>query len=203
MTTDAIRGARSLRFRARVLDALIVFIAIWTAWQFFASPRRSASINRLPPIQLKSTLTLPGIDWSRAPRHIVLAMTLSCKFCQSSADLYKRLSEWVSAHPEFSFIVVAPESESGLKQWMMAKGVLNYSHVKENFHLRGFRYTPTIVLVDQSGAVTDMVVGKMSADEEDELFNRLAGHGSPLNIDPQTRVTQSGVTDAASVESRK
>ena len=47
----------------------------------------ASSASRRPSIQAGTKITLPGIDWSKSTRTVVLALSTTCHFCSESAPL--------------------------------------------------------------------------------------------------------------------
>ena len=164
-----------LSFR-RTLDVVVLLLATMVAWQYYHGGRRGRSENKtLSWLDVGSTVDLPGVDWSRKHRHVVLAFTTACKFCVASGEFYGRLSQWIEEHPDNQLIVVSPEPRLRIRQWMTLHGVAAFQHVQENFLLRGFRITPTIALVDSTGRVRDLIIARLTDTEEELLFRRLKG----------------------------
>ena len=182
MNADRKPGATGLR----ALDGLILVCLLVTVWQLLNPPERripTVTVAQARPLQLASTVELPAVDWSEARRHVVIAFSTSCQYSVASGDFYRKMSTWLTEHTGQRIMVVAPEAESIIQDWMLSNGIEHFRHVRENFILHGFRLTPTIAFVDSSGVVTDLTVGQLSPDEEAKVLARLAGgNQEPLNI---------------------
>jgi thioredoxin-related protein len=95
-----------------------------------------------------------------------------CRFCNESAPFYKRIIESVQ-NKNIKLIAAFPGSieesvrhmnELGLSQMEVKSSPLN------NLQVSG---TPTLILINQSGEITDFWVGKLPPDKETEVINKL------------------------------
>lgn len=169
------------------IDLVIVACAVSFLWQgYFYQPEprlRPASRTVTEPVRPGTTLRIPGINWTDATGHIVLGFVTTCSYCQASAPFYNRLSQWIDARADYRLVVLSPQPEATIEQWMRERGIRNFTPVRENFALRGFTATPSIAIVDNRGAITDVVFGQLTQAEETQFIARLDGHlHTPLAI---------------------
>jgi hypothetical protein len=52
-----------------------------------------ANSSRKRSIEPGTKISLPGIDWSKSDRTLLLALSTTCHFCTESAPLYQQLQE--------------------------------------------------------------------------------------------------------------
>ena len=57
------------------------------------SKSSASSASRRPSIQAGTKVSLPGIDWSKSTRTVVLALSTTCHFCSESAPFYQELQQ--------------------------------------------------------------------------------------------------------------
>lgn len=168
-----------------MIDAIIVLTLCWTIFQFVYPSWRlpRAQSPQAPPIAVNGTATLPGVDWSTASTTVALAFTLACQYCQAGGDFYRTLAATVTSNFDQRLVIVSPDSRPAVAEWMHAHGVDAFEHVNENFALHGFILTPTLALIDNTGRITDIAVGKLSPTEEAQVIARLDGTAeTPLSI---------------------
>jgi hypothetical protein len=97
---------------------------------------------------------------------------MGCHFCSESAPFYKRIIEsvkdkninLVAAFPTGSEESAAYLRELGLNNMEVRRSPLN------NLQVSG---TPTLILTNDKGEVTDFWVGKLTPDKETEVINKL------------------------------
>jgi len=103
----------------------------------------------------------------------VLAVSATCEYCRKSAPFYRQLSERISSSADVRLLVVSPEPEAAVENWLSSIGVVGYRLVRERVGRYGFRVTPTLVIVDQHGRITDLLIGQLSREEEEAVLSRL------------------------------
>src|SRR5204863_9580833 len=116
--------------------------------------------------RIGTSLRFGGIEWSEAPINVVLAITTGCTYCQESAPFYKALTGWATQHRKVRVIIVSPEPLSDIRRWMYERGIGGFAYVQENFALKGLTRAPTLALVDSTGTITDLIIGKLSQNDE-------------------------------------
>jgi hypothetical protein len=115
------------------------------------------------------TISLPDEDWSRSGQTLVLAVSSTCHFCTESASFYRRLAE---AHPKARLIAVLPQSSEEGKRYLEGLGVAVDEIKQVSLGSINVSGTPTLILVNNNGVVTDRWVGKLEAAQEDEVLSK-------------------------------
>jgi hypothetical protein len=118
-------------------------------------------------------ISLPQTDWSLSERHLVLVLQKGCHFCTESAPFYQRLTQAAGTRKDLELIAALPQSVSEGKQYLDGLGVPIAEVKQADPSSVGATGTPTLLLVDRNGTVTDVWVGKLTPDKEREVFNRL------------------------------
>jgi hypothetical protein len=119
-----------------------------------------------------SQIELDGVSWGRADRTLVLALSTRCRYCNDSADFYRRLAP-VAAAAGVPVVAVFPQSiDEARAQW-----------ASQNLPLTGVDFTqvsggglpvsgtPTLILVDRKGVVLRAWAGKQPASGEAEIIH--------------------------------
>lgn len=123
---------------------------------------------------------LLDVDWSKSNRNIVLALSTSCHFCTESVPFYRRLDEQRAEHDEVRLIVVMPQSVVDSKRYIDDKNLVadDVRQIKlSDIYVAG---TPTLIVVDQTGAVVESWVGRLPPEKESEVQTRVFGERAKL-----------------------
>ena len=105
---------------------------------------------------------------------MVLSLSTKCGYCQDSLPFYKRLiEEHRKSADSPSLVALFPNSEMEVNEYkrqnqLDVKSVANVN--PSSLNLKG---TPTLILVDAEGKVSDVWVGKLSTNDEQQVISRL------------------------------
>lgn len=126
-------------------------------------------------VQIKpgTKLSLPDVDWGRSERTLLMVLSTNCHFCTESAPFYQRLAQEKARHGSVSLVAILPQGGDEAQKYLSELGVpvdeIRQATLKD-IPVRG---TPTLILVDRTGGVVDSWVGKLPAEKEAEVLNRL------------------------------
>lgn len=133
------------------------------------SPAPSAS--RRPSIQAGTKISLPGIDWSKSTRTVVLALSTTCHFCSESAPFYQKLQQ--QKRNGVRLVAVFPQPIEDSRNYLNKLGVSVSDVVQSSLSSVGVSGTPTLLLVDNEGSVTGSWVGKLSESEAAKVIAQI------------------------------
>jgi rhodanese-related sulfurtransferase len=192
-----------LKAAALSADIAIGIMLLATAYALRPSGYGPRPLEETRPTDLVSVhggqvLVVPGVEWKRAPRSVVLLIRTSCPFCNKSAAFYSRLSHAVSQGSWTRLIVVTgPANKGQIAGWLQANQIqANEVAVAPSPLALGFRRTPTLLIVDASGVISDVFVGMASPAEEQRILQRIRGEGPALN----RTFMPPAISDAASLD---
>ncbi|MBC7932778.1 MAG: thioredoxin fold domain-containing protein [Rubrivivax sp.] len=115
-------------------------------------------------------INLPEVDWQNNGQTLLLALSTSCHFCTESAAFYRRLKqESGNTHLVAIFPQPSSEGEDYLKKLAVSVDEVRQAPF-ESLDVRG---TPTLIFVDGNGEVKDSWIGKLPANQETQVLNRL------------------------------
>jgi rhodanese-related sulfurtransferase len=173
------------QWSGHLVTALLIIAVVVTAWRVITLYYERSRRQDLPQkhLSLGDPLTLPEVKWASAPRHVVLAIRVSCPACNSSVQFYRELAKRLGSRTDTKIIVVSPNPPDVIQGWLSANSIPVFKVVSStNLVTLGIGVTPTLVMVDGNGTVTDIMVTKLSADEEGRVLARLGGaETAPLN----------------------
>ena len=165
--------------KGRVLDIAIVVALLVTAVRIWGAVPLAEWLNpRAPLFQPAQELELPGLRTGRGLRTAVMFVDASCASCQQSSAFYRRLADLhQQAQPDFRLVVAAPASRvDATAHWLKTSGVAVDEIVPvDKPWLRGFIVTPTLIVTDQAGVISDVVLGKLDTAQESQFISRVQG----------------------------
>lgn len=123
-------------------------------------------------IQPGSKVELPGVDWSKSDRTLLLALQKGCHFCTESAPFYRRLAP-AASEKNIRVVAVLPQSQDESRQYLAELGVPVSEVAQATLSSLNVRGTPTLILVDNKGQVIDSWIGKLPGDGEAKVLTRL------------------------------
>jgi hypothetical protein len=155
---------------ANIANILVaVSLAAVLVKRFVFTPRTENTIQS----NVGNKLSQPDIDWTKSDKNVVLMLSNTCHFCTESAPFYKRLVQEQTQHGTFRLTAVLPQPVSDGQKYLSGLGV-EISEIKQlvpgAIRIQG---TPTILLVNNAGVVTQEWLGKLTAEEENEVLSRL------------------------------
>jgi len=120
-------------------------------------------------------LNLPNMNWSNNRQTMLMGLSTQCHFCTESAPFYLRLSR---DHANARLIALFPQSVQESGEYLKKLGV-SVDEVKQvSPGSIGIAGTPTLILVDHEGIVTDVWAGKLTPDQENEVLLKVASSAS-------------------------
>lgn len=126
-----------------------------------------------PQNLIGTKVSLPNIDWSNNGQTLLLVLQKGCRFCSESAPFYQRLVRDAEESGRIRLIAVLPQEAADGKRYLNELGV-SINEVKQALPgSLGVRATPTLLLINDAGIVTQMWSGKLPLEKESEVLNRL------------------------------
>jgi hypothetical protein len=128
-----------------------------------------------PRIVAGTKMALPGVDWSRNGQTLVLVLQKGCHFCTESAPFYQRLVKETAERGNVHLVAVLPQEIPEAKQYLEEIKVPIDDVKQASPTTLGVGGTPTLILVNEAGAVVDVWEGRLPVNEESKVLNRLQG----------------------------
>ena len=116
-------------------------------------------------------VSLPGIKWNEGTT-LVLVLQKGCRFCEESSAFYRRLHDQRSGSKP-RMVAAVPGDKTEIACYLSEQGVLVDDIVNTSLSSINVPYTPTLLLDDRSGNVSDVWAGKLDASEETEVTQRM------------------------------
>jgi hypothetical protein len=170
MSLQAFRGKAVLD---RIASVLVILAALSVLWRTFASvPRTGAAADhpRLPGYAVGSVLgQVPGVDFTASPKTLLIWVRSSCRYCEESMDFYRRLV----AASRVPVVAMGREKVDVLRDYGASHGFRPTSVVSVETGLDQLTATPVLVLVGKDSKVLGCWLGKLTKNQEQEVFNSL------------------------------
>jgi hypothetical protein len=101
----------------------------------------------------------------------VLALSTTCHFCSESAPFYQRLKQ---QKPDNVYLVaVLPQPVEDSRNYLNKLGVETNDVVQGSLSSIGVSGTPTLLLVDKTGSVAGLWVGKLSDSDAARVIEQI------------------------------
>ena len=108
--------------------------------------------------------SLPGVDWAKNRRTLVLALSTQCHFCTESAPFFQRIQK--ERARDLKLLAVLPQSITEGHRYLEGEGVKVDDVRQAELSSIGVNGTPTLLLVDSKGAVSQVWQGKLQPEQE-------------------------------------
>ena len=145
-----------------------VFISEFLIHKYvFSEPFQAASVKTG-----NNQLNIPDIDWTEKDKTLILALQSSCGYCNESAPFYKRLIESVKGK-KIKLIAVLPDNVEASRDHLNKLGLNDLDVRQASLESLPVNGTPTLMLVDNNGQITNSWIGKLSTNKEIEVLKKL------------------------------
>ncbi|MBS1793693.1 MAG: redoxin family protein [Acidobacteria bacterium] len=157
-----------------ITNIVIILVAILFAYFLIQKFLLPASVQPAPirEIAKGTKIDLPEVDWQANRKTLLLVLQKGCRFCTESMPFYKTLIPKAS-EKGVKVIAVLPNSpeESGR---YLKENELPIENVRSaSLNAVNAQGTPTLMLVNEKGEVSDSWVGKLLPEKEQDVIDRL------------------------------
>lgn len=169
---EAINRPSKMEVLANTATIVVSILLSVVLVKVFLLPQSSAPLRLPGPlVGMNIKASIPDIDWAKNDRTLVLALSTHCHFCTESAPFFRRLTDETGR--QVKIVAVLPQSAGEAQTYLTGEGV-HINDVKQApLSSIGITGTPTLLLVDKSGIVTDVWVGKLQPEQEAQVLSAL------------------------------
>ena len=154
-----------------IIIAAVLLIGVIIQKYFFSTTTVNQKA-RLQPI-IGSKLNVSDVNYSTQAKTLVLALQTSCHFCNESAPFYKRIIE-NTQNKNIKLVAVLPTSVEESKAHLNELGLKNMEVRRSPLDTIQVGGTPTLILINEKGEITDYWVGKLPPEKEAEVIEKLS-----------------------------
>jgi thioredoxin-related protein len=155
---------------AILVVALLLGVVLVKRYLAPGPPPEPPRAERLKP---GDKLALEDVDWRQSKKTLVMVLSTNCHYCTESAPFYQRLAREKSGRDDVRLLAVLPQSVEESRKYLDTNGVAVNDVRQEKSGAIRVPGTPTLIMVDSSGAVVDSWVGKLPPEKEDEVLKSL------------------------------
>lgn len=161
-----------------VADLAIALLALFFV---FAVVRRyfpQAGPSRVQTAELRphEKVRLSGVAWGNATMTVLLGLSTECPYCEASLPFYRSLTQFKFAeNGRPRFVAVFPQSATEGSEYLRQAKVSADQVLHGNLPTMGILATPTLAVVDKTGTVSNLWVGRMSDSQQKDLWAVLEG----------------------------
>lgn len=138
-----------------------------------SSPSLPVPTRPVPESPVGKTIPLENVNWKENKRTLVLYASTNCKYCTESSPFYQRLVKEMPTNG-VSLVAVLPQSVEEAKAYLNANDVNIPQVLNSSLDSIGVRGTPTLLLIDENGVISEYWRGKLSPDKEAEVLGKLS-----------------------------
>lgn len=141
---------------------------------FFAANAKPTTAEN-EGIKVGTKLSLTDVDWSKSNKNLLLVISTSCRYCTESVPFYQKLVSQKTGHNDVKMIAVLPQPVSEAEKYLNENKITVEEIRQTSLNTINVRGTPTLILVDKTGAVVQSWRGKLPPEKEIEVLNQLFG----------------------------
>lgn len=133
-----------------------------------------------------------GLNLHGSVRTLVLALSTDCRYCTQSLPFYKELIARVSKQTSGAVQVVAvfPEARDQVETYTRTHELTITAVSGVNYRTLQIPFTPALILVDSNGEVLSSWGGKLSEDEQKDVYNALKGSARSSEESPGSKPSE-------------
>lgn len=185
------KAFRTVQFLANLSIIIIAFLlALITIKQFSSSEESgNASQPRRIPATATSNNPISGSQPEKVvpvgkpvpindfefggKKTLVMYLSTKCRYCTESASFYKKIIE-ANKSGNVKLIAVLPQDENEAREYFQKLG-LQIDEVRQSSALMtiGIRATPSLLIANDEGIVTDYWIGKLDPEREEQVITKL------------------------------
>ena len=119
-----------------------------------------------------SKVSLPGVEWTKNGKTLLVALQVGCRFCSESAQFYQRLVQTADSKG-VKVVAVLPQLPTESKDYLRTLAIPINDVRQASLASLSVSGTPTLILVNEKGEVAGVWVGKLPVDKEAEVLSQL------------------------------
>jgi hypothetical protein len=135
-----------------------------------AAAVRAAAPAPRPMYQPGETIAVPGVDFAKADRTLLLVIRSTCKYCTESMPFYKDLAGDRRPAGNVRIVALSPDEIPISHAYLGTYSVKLDEVVKVPLTALKVRGTPTAILVDKVGTVLNLWPGMLDAARQQEVL---------------------------------
>ncbi len=154
---------------AVIVTSLALLGFLGSAWYgSHYGPQSHVARNK---VLVGSTVKLPGVDFTRNGKTLLIAVSSTCHFCQESQPFYRQLANTPGSTANLVAVLPMPQRDAEIYVHSTISPSLRV--VSASLNTIDVDSTPTLLLVDGQGKVEKAWVGKLDDSGEKQVQSQL------------------------------
>jgi thioredoxin-related protein len=159
---------KRLELFANIAIILVAVMLVGVVGYRFLSSNKAPAIEK---IEIGSNFTMQNVNWVENKKTLVLVLQKGCHFCSESSSFYKTLV--AKNQNKVKLLAAFPHSVDEGKNYLKEEGI-TIDEVRQFDFGGGINGTPTLVLINEKGQVTDSWIGKLLPEDEEKVLRAIA-----------------------------
>jgi hypothetical protein len=155
-----------------VIVGITVFLVIVVRTQFNKPNNKPTSPAATADALRGKTIQVSGLSFPRPRASVLLVISTICHFCEESLPFYRTLSG--DLHGKADLLAVLPQPQLEAAAYLKAAHVEVPQVATAPPSQLGVSGTPTLLLLDRSGKVQDIWLGRLDETRQAQVRSRLA-----------------------------
>lgn len=151
-----------------IIVAVVVFLGLVVKGEFSRRNAPQFAAQGPSPNLVGTTVRLPGVQFPKDRSSLLLVVSTECHFCKDSLPFYKDLT--AKSRGRLNVVAVLPQPQAEAQKFLQDAGVEANQVVTATPDTLGVRGTPTVMLVDGSGKVKQVWLGRLDLKGEKSLL---------------------------------
>jgi hypothetical protein len=158
------------------LATLLISYTLIRGYLFHSTPTaegQPAATRRAPSPRPSpgAKITIPDVDFASREQTLLFVLSTSCKFCKESAPFYQRIVRDAQSIKNLRLVAALPQSKEEGEKYLSDMGIAIREVKQSKPESFGTSGVPTLILIDNKGAVRKAWVGKLPTEKEAEVVS--------------------------------
>jgi thiol-disulfide isomerase/thioredoxin len=119
------------------------------------------------------TISVPGVDFSRSKKTLLLFLQQDCRVCLESLPYYRNLMDNFQDPFKVKFVMITPNQPELAADFFKKQGLSFETVLQAKRGELGIKLSPTLILTDATGIVHGSWVGQLSPQHETQILTML------------------------------
>jgi len=131
----------------------------------------AAAAPKIPAVGSK--ISSVDVDWSKNKKNVVLVLQVGCRFCSESASFYKTMLQQTK-DKGVNVIAVLPQNREEARKYLDNLQLPDLDTKQAAMNSLDVSGTPTLIITDDKGQITNVWVGKLPPEKQNEVLTILS-----------------------------
>lgn len=156
-----------------ITNVAIIMVALIIGVVFVKSYLLGGNATQQAANPVGTKVSLPNVDWAKNEQTLLVILQKGCHFCAESAPFYQQLVRETAGRTNLQLIAVLPQDVEEARKYLSELNVPINEVKQSSPGALGVQGTPTLLLVNQTGVVTDAWLGMLPPEKQSAVLNRL------------------------------